>query len=72
MVAFGKIALLLWALGMGYVGLTLVGGAGTAALTGFANGNVVEGVMQMAFVVLVALGTAALVGLFLTMGVMRE
>jgi hypothetical protein len=72
MVAFGKVALLIWTLGMGYVGLTLVGGAGTAALTGFANGNVVEGLMQMAFVVLVAIGTVALVVLFMTMGVMRE
>ena len=72
MILFGKVALLVWALGMGYVGLTLVLGAGNAALTGFANGNVMEGVMQMAFVVLVALGTTALVVLFMTLGVLRE
>ena len=72
MVLFGKVALLLWALGMGWVGLTLVGGAGTAALTGFANGNIMEGVMQMGFVVLVALGSTALVALFMTLGVLRE
>jgi hypothetical protein len=72
MVAFGKVALLLWALGMGYVGFNLVGGAGTAALNAFANGNTAEGLMQMTFVVLVALGTTAIVALFLIMGVMRE
>ena len=72
MIAFGKIALLVWALGMAYVGLTLVVGAGTAALNGFANGNTMEGVMQMGFVVLVAIGTTALFLLFLTLGVLRE
>jgi hypothetical protein len=72
MIAFGKIALLVWALGMAYVGYTLVLGAGNAALTGFANGNIMEGTMQMGFVVLVAIGSTALFTLFLTLGVLRE
>jgi hypothetical protein len=69
---FGKIALLLWAAMLAYVGYLLVMGQGQVVLTALEAGRLSEAIMQSVFIILVAVATIFAVGLFLFVGVLRE
>lgn len=72
MTQFGKIALFLWALTLGWVGLLLVQGQGGVAMTAIEAGRISEAVMQFTFITVVLFCTVATVVLFLFIGVLRE
>ncbi len=72
MIQIGKIVLLLWAIGLGYVGLLLVMGQGAVAMTAIEAGRLSEAIMQGIFITIVFVCTAIAVGLFLFVGVLRE
>jgi hypothetical protein len=69
---FGKIALLLWAVMLAYVGYLLVMGQGAVVMTALEAGRLSEAIMQSVFITLVAVATIIAVGLFLIVGVLRE
>ena len=69
---FGKIALLLWAAMLAYVGYLLVVGQGAVVMTALEAGRLSEAIMQTVFITLVAVATIIAVGLFLVVGVLRE
>jgi hypothetical protein len=69
---FGKIALLLWAVMLAYVGYLLVVGQGAVVMTALEAGRMSEAIMQTVFITLVAVATIFAVGLFLVVGVLRE
>jgi hypothetical protein len=69
---FGKIALLLWAALLAYVGYLLVVGQGQVVMTALEAGRLSEAIMQSVFITLVAVATIIAVGLFLVVGVLRE
>jgi hypothetical protein len=68
----GKIALLLWAALLAFVGYLLVVGQGAVVLTALEAGRIAEAVMQSVFITIVLVTTVAAVGLFLFVGVLRE
>jgi hypothetical protein len=68
----GKLALLLWAIGIAYVGYLLVVGQSAVALNALSAGRMSEAIMQFTFITLVFVGTIIAAGLFIVVGVMRE
>lgn len=72
MIQIGKIALILWALGMAWVGYLLIAGQTGVALTALENGRYGEVATQFIFVTLVFIGTAIACGLFIFVGILRE
>lgn len=72
MIYFGKIALILWSLGMIYVGYLLVIGQSGVALTAIEAGRIGEAIIQFIFITLVTIGTAIACGLFWFVGVLKE
>ncbi|MGH2370765.1 MAG: hypothetical protein ACRDI2_21520, partial [Chloroflexota bacterium] len=61
----GRLVILLWAIGMAWVGMLLVMGQGNVAMAALGAGRLAEAAMQLTFVTVVLLGTTAAVLLFL-------
>ncbi len=72
MIQIGKIALILWALGMAYVGYLLIMGQTGVALTALEAGRYGEVATQFLFVTLVFIGTSIACGLFVMVGIFNE
>lgn len=72
MIQAGKIVLLLWAAGLGYVGYALIVGQGAVVLTAIEAARWSEAIMQSVFITVVLICTVIAVGLFLFVGVLRE
>ncbi|HXI19379.1 MAG TPA: hypothetical protein VNM48_23690 [Chloroflexota bacterium] len=72
MIQIGKIALILWALGMAYVGYLLIVGQTGVALTALEAGRYGEVATQFLFVTLVFIGTSIACGLFVMVGIFNE
>jgi hypothetical protein len=72
MILFGKIALILWAMLMAYVGYLLVVGQSAVALVAIDNGRMGDAISQFLFVALVFVGTAIACGLFVFVGILNE
>ncbi|HEV2123704.1 MAG TPA: hypothetical protein VGW38_13130 [Chloroflexota bacterium] len=72
MIQLGKIALLIWAAGIAYVGYLLIAGQSKVAMTAIEAGRISEAVVQFAFITVVFIGTAIACGLFTIVGVLRE
>jgi hypothetical protein len=68
----GKVALILWALGLAWVGYLLVAGQGAVLVTALEAGRLSEAIMQGVFITLVAICTIIAVGLFVLVGILRE
>ncbi|MGH2356171.1 MAG: hypothetical protein ACRDI2_13140 [Chloroflexota bacterium] len=72
MIQIGKLALLGWAIMLGYVGLLLVQGQGAVAMAALAAGRLSEAIMQFTFITFVFVFTVIAFLLFVFIGVLRE
>jgi hypothetical protein len=71
-ITLGRLALAIWGIVMGGVGVQLIQGQGQAALNALANGNTIEAVMQFTFITLLAITTCVVVFIFFAFGVLRD
>ncbi len=72
MISIGRIALLIWALALAYVGYLLVVGQTGVAMTALENGRLGDAITQFVFITIVIAATVVSCALFIFVGVLRE